>query len=308
MFDADEFEAKAIVFAERALDVLRDESERAFWGAASLELLGKAALARHSPTLLADPADGNFSAVLLAAAGVIDPVSSPRTIPAKALWARIERASNQFRKSEAEKIASARNEYLHGTGDDFFSRLPPERWWGRFWHQFGLIAEAANRTIEDLLPASAISDVERLIATESDAILQQAQSRIDAAKVRYRAIQTGGVTEAAREEHKRIEARVGRYLYSADLDCPACGNSGQVSGDDVLFTEVEYPSTVDHRDPHSWEDPYAVHSIACEQFYCRHCYLLLDRWTQLEALSFEESLQVIDADYVVDWDGDYQNE
>jgi hypothetical protein len=53
-FDYDAIWLKAITFINRALDDTDDFEERAFWAACSLELLGKAALTKVNPALIAD--------------------------------------------------------------------------------------------------------------------------------------------------------------------------------------------------------------------------------------------------------------
>jgi len=64
--------AKAKVFLNRAMDTAPSRSfdEQALWASAALELLGKAALARVSPLLIAEPTEDGVN--VLIATGLIE--------------------------------------------------------------------------------------------------------------------------------------------------------------------------------------------------------------------------------------------
>lgn len=79
-------------FAARDAD---DFEQAALWAAHALELLGKAALAKTSPLLIADPQDDGRS--LLIAAGLSSDVSRFKSVPAKAVFSRCARAFPGFR-------------------------------------------------------------------------------------------------------------------------------------------------------------------------------------------------------------------
>lgn len=71
-YDHEAMWSKAKVFLNRAMDPGPDRSfdEQALWASAALELLGKAALARVSPLLIAEPTEDGAN--LLIATGLIE--------------------------------------------------------------------------------------------------------------------------------------------------------------------------------------------------------------------------------------------
>jgi hypothetical protein len=79
-YDPDRLWMKARMFIHRAMDGDREFEEQAFWAAAAFELLGKAALARVSPVLIANPNPDGHS--LLVASGLLEVDDKFFTIPA----------------------------------------------------------------------------------------------------------------------------------------------------------------------------------------------------------------------------------
>jgi hypothetical protein len=120
-FDYDAIWLKAITFINRALDDSDDFEERAFWAACSLELLGKAALTKVNPALIADiTADGN---ALLIATGIHDAASTFVSVQAKTVFKRCQSLAKEFDPGRALKIAANRNAYLH-SGAPFCTTIP----------------------------------------------------------------------------------------------------------------------------------------------------------------------------------------
>jgi hypothetical protein len=79
--------------------------------ACSLELLGKAALTKVNPALIADiTADGN---ALLIATGIHDDASTFVSVQAKTAFKRCQSLAKEFDLGRALKIAANRNGYLH---------------------------------------------------------------------------------------------------------------------------------------------------------------------------------------------------
>ena len=83
-FDPEGLWIKSCLFVNRALDPDREFEEQAFWACCALELLGKSALARVSPLLIANPVDNGDS--LLVASGLID--GRATSVQAKTVWSR----------------------------------------------------------------------------------------------------------------------------------------------------------------------------------------------------------------------------
>ncbi|MYS85232.1 hypothetical protein [Embleya scabrispora] len=131
-FDHEALWMKAKLFLNRAMDDddSRGFDEHALWAALALELLAKAALARVSPLLIAEPNEEGSN--LLIASGLVKGDAKFTSVRAKTLMARCHRAFKPFDQSEAMKIINGRNEYLHSSGTGFMA-IPAHLWWPRYW-------------------------------------------------------------------------------------------------------------------------------------------------------------------------------
>ena len=102
-YDHDALWLKAKMFINRAMDDgdMRSPDEKSLWAALSLELLGKAALARVSPTLIAEPTDDVVH--VLIASGLIR--GDGRFISARAQTSAKKRSSPSI--SEKRRLSRA---------------------------------------------------------------------------------------------------------------------------------------------------------------------------------------------------------
>jgi hypothetical protein len=106
-----------------------EEWQCGLWSGLALELLGRAALARISPTLLADHKDGNN---LLYALGFTPKAARfvPRSIEIGAVFERLNGLIPEFTKDLADFSVlhmQRRNQELH-SGDSSFDSLAPSSW------------------------------------------------------------------------------------------------------------------------------------------------------------------------------------
>ena len=149
-YDHEALWAKAKVFLNRAMDPGpgRAFDEQALWASAALELLGKAALARVSPLLIAEP--NEEGANILIAAGLIEGTAKFTSVSASTIFKRCQRAFRPFSAADALKFANARNEYLHGPTISSVT-VPPEAWWPRYWALASILVTAQDREIEELV-------------------------------------------------------------------------------------------------------------------------------------------------------------
>src|SRR3954453_7270508 len=130
-YDHDALWLKAKMFLNRAMDEeeTRPFDERALWATLALELLGKAALARTSPVLIAEPTEEGTN--LLIALGLMEGDAQFISVRAATVFRRCQRAFRPFSSDEAIKLTNARNEYLHGAVPGFTS-IPESAWWPLF--------------------------------------------------------------------------------------------------------------------------------------------------------------------------------
>lgn len=65
--------------------------------------------------------------------------------------------------------------------------------------------------------------------------------------------------------------------YRERRDCPACASSGEVSGDEVVDSHVEYPTFYDSDPEDPFDDPRSITlDITPYEFRCPVCHLVLD--------------------------------
>jgi hypothetical protein len=138
---------KSRVFMRRGLRANQggDLDEYQLWASLALELLGKSALAKVHPTLIADPT--HFQS-LFAACGVhLSP--DVKTISAKTLFERLSHLIRDFDTRThkiCEQMATRRNADLH-SGEAPFAAMSPEAWEKGFWYAAHLFVEDHDRII-----------------------------------------------------------------------------------------------------------------------------------------------------------------
>lgn len=263
-FDYDAIWLKAVTFINRALDDSEDFDERALWAACSLELLGKASLAKVNPALIADiAADGNS---LLIATGLHDDASTFVSVQAKTVFRRCQSLTKQFDLGRALKIAANRNGYLH-SGAPFCTTIPASTWWEQFWPLVSILLAAQDKELADFVGADRVQEIDQILTRSKQHAEQRCQTLIDRANLAYQRRQRGELLPA---EIAAIRTRVsGHFPYSTTYTCPACSNVGALRGSTTLNVEDVF----DYDEEGTYV--YSVSEIASEEFGCRSCGLLL---------------------------------
>lgn len=255
-----------------------DFEQAALWSASALELLAKAALAKVSPLLVADPADDGKS--LLIAAGLVADTSRFKSIPAKGLFSRCDRVFRGFSAQEAGWIAAKRNEELHSALSPFAS-IDADTWWERYWSQAVILIHAQDAELADFVGTSREPEVESHLARNRENVDRRVQALVERAQHRFRLAEE---SEDAWREIVELNARPG---FLADFQdptrCPACTDFGSLLGDAILDAEVEY-------DDEGWAPTEHV-VIAAEAFECEACGLRLHGLEYVEAAGLPDSFQ-----------------
>ena len=181
---------KAKVFINRAMDrePARSFDEQALWASAALELLGKAALARVSPLLIAEPTEDGVN--ILIATGLIEGTAKFTSVSAATVFKRCQKAFRPFSAEEALKFATARNEYMHGSGIGFMT-LPPNAWWPRYWALAAILIDAQDREIADLVGGDREKTVQDHLKQNAKNIEHRTESLIARAKQRLTQFRAG---------------------------------------------------------------------------------------------------------------------
>ena len=283
---ADALMGKSQTYIGRALaaKAARSMGEYQLWASLALELVGKAALAKIHPCLVADP---NSSASLFAAAGrSVD--TDIKTIIAKTVFDRLAHVSKRFDESTKKfctNMSEKRNAELH-SGEAPFEGVIASSWEGRYWHTAEIILEASDSSIEAWLGADKAKAPKELLAEYTHATEQAAKVRVQTAADAF-----GARPRKEREEAHAKAAAIGlwnmRYSFRQHADdiweaeCPACKSRSFLAG-------VKYDEEVSEDD--NEDDPYEELvdvSYVAEEFLCPSCNLHLESRDAIEAAGLE---------------------
>lgn len=295
-FDPEGLWMKSKLFINRALDAEREFEEQAFWACCALELLGKYALARVSPLLIANPMDDGNS--LLVASGLTE--GNATSVPAKAVWSRCQRAFKPFSEAEAKKLSVGRNEYIHAAGIGF-DAVPPHAWWPRFWSQAVILLHHMGLIVDDYVSRGDVDTVNAALATRREAVRLQLEARIQRARTMLS--QSRSATLSPRQL-KEWELKT-HYLtsYSEYVDCPACEGRATLYGDEVVEKDVVYGSG-------DWGEPdvQVTLTVAPVALVCSECRLELADYDLLLEAGFDGGFQVEGSGEDIEYEPEYNNE
>lgn len=289
-YDHEALWLKSKLFLNHAMDENepRTFEERALWASLALELLAKAALSRLSPLLIATPQeDGNN---LLIAAGAIAGDARFRSIPAHTLFGRCHKAFKPFNEKEANQIAQARNEYLHGAGIGF-EGLPEDAWWARFWAQASVLVDHLDHDLDGLVGTDRVARVQSYLSLNTKNLENRLESLLEHARqlvsLRNSTNPPGWVE---REFAKPKDLRAG-LPYSDDAVCPACEKDGLLEGSEISDYEVKFEQ-VGEDDYDQWVEL----TVDADYFSCRNCHLVLDGYELLELAELPVTFEAIDTE------------
>jgi hypothetical protein len=277
-FDHEALWIKAKLFVNRAMDDdFRSFDEQALWAALALELLAKAALARVSPLLVAEPNEEGTN--LLIASGLIAGEARFTSIRAKTLFARCHRAFKPFDQAEAMKIIGGRNEYLHSSGTGFLA-IPPDQWWPRFWAQAAVLVTALDKDTSELVGPDREGIVTAHLEQNARNIEQRTEALIERARQRLQQHRGGTLPAKVAAEWKtglNLSAHLG---YEETAECPACNSAGFLEGDDII--EIEELDAYE-----------AGLTVSSRYFSCPACRLVLDRYELIRQAGLPETFEAL---------------
>ncbi|WP_316779942.1 hypothetical protein [Streptomyces sasae] len=311
-FDHEALWIKAKLFLNRAMDDgSRSFDEQALWAALALELLAKAALARVSPLLIAEPNEEGTN--LLIASGLVKGEARFTSVRAKTLMARCHKAFKPFDQAEAEKIINGRNEYLHSSGAGFMA-IPPHAWWPRYWAQAAILVTALDRDIDELVGSDREPTVTKHLEQNAKNLEQRTEALIERAKQRRQQWLDGTLPAKVAAEWK-----TGLYLsatmgHSVTVTCPACESDGLLEGDDVANVEINHPpirgyGLDEEYDSHYLDDVSVTLTIAADHFSCPGCQLVLNSYDLINQAGLDTEFDVEgDVDEYVGQEPEYGND
>jgi hypothetical protein len=261
---------KAKLFMERAAEQDRESDTFGLWAAMGLELLARSALAKISPTLLAEP-DKDQRNILHALGHGSG--ASPKSISTMQVLLLCRTLVPEFTEEEfkaASSIISRRNDELH-TGSAAFHEYPIQNWLPGFYRCCKVLSEYQDESLSTLFGVE-----EAVIAEQS---LQRAEaSTLSAVKAQIAAhLRVFQAKDA--EERKVLMAEAKQKSESLAhaghhrVACPSCGSVATVQGDVYGGERVEhYERVITVRQ-----------SVVPTRFACIACGLKLAGYAELHA-------------------------
>ena len=292
-YDHEALWSKAKVFLNRAMDPDSGRSfdEQALWASAALELLGKAALARVSPLLIAEPTEEGVN--ILIATGLIEGSARFTSVSASTIFKRCQRAFRPFSAAEAQQFAAARNEYLHGSEIGFIT-LAPQAWWPRYWALATVLITAQDREIEDLVGPDRIGIVQDYLRAELQNIEHRTEALVARAIRRLAQYRAGTLPAKIQADWQSNRDLTLSLKYSTTVTCPACGDLGALEGDDD--SDVAYEYDYDDEAESGFRSAWAEITVPAEYFSCSTCHLVLDGYELISQAGLPETFMAIDDD------------
>lgn len=290
-YDHEALWSKAKVFLNRAMDSESGRSfdEQALWASAALELLGKAALARVSPLLIAEPTEDGTN--VLIATGLIEGTAQFTSVRASTIFKRCQKAFRPFSASDAQKFANARNEYLHGS-DIGFMALAPQAWWPRYWALASILVTAQDRDIEDLVGPDRVPVVEGRLEQNAKNVEHRTEALISRARQRLVQYRAGTLPARIQAEWRTNPDLTISLSYSTTATCPACEAEGSLEGDDDSDKSYDY----DYDDEYGYTSVSATISVPAEYFSCPTCHLGLDGYELISQAGLSDTFEAVDDD------------
>lgn len=221
---------KAKVYARRAHNEPVDSALFAFWMSLALELLARSALASIHPVLLADPREQDN---IHYAFGII-PKSVPKSIPAKALFARCSVFIPGFTDKMSAHcliVADRRNSELH-SGEASFEGLDNSKWLPATYEVMEVLLAHLQYDFADLLGSHGEVAILAL-KDRRDSITREVQEKLAAARKSYRELSAEDRESRTPATNQQIEAWLKDSKYRKKCSCPACENTAVIGGETV---------------------------------------------------------------------------
>lgn len=217
--------AKAQRYAEEMLTYSRDDWHFGLLSALVLEFLARAALAKVSPTLLAEPKDWNNIYFSLGFA----PTASkflPRSIGVSTVFVRLREILPTFTpelEGFAAQHTNRRNEEFH-SGSVPFDGLKTT-WLGIYYQTCSVLLASIGESLPLLFGTEEAKVAEKLIAASRDESAKAVMKSVAAHKTVWESKDSKDQTKLKGQATAWATRQAGHRVV-----CPACGNDALVSG------------------------------------------------------------------------------
>ena len=305
--------AKSQVYIRRGLRAQADEDteEYQLWASLALELLGKAALAKVHPALVADPT--HYQSLFAACGRQLSP--DIKTITAKTLFERlshIEKTFDSRHQRFCEQMAIRRNAELH-SGESPFSGMSADAWEREFWSAIEIVLGMQEETLESWLGAEDSNAPAKIIEQANEALQWAVRNRITRCREDFvRKYQDPKRRQEIIEESKKLIWNDYTWDGRDRCTCPACSSSGFLGG--TLWNEevIQSDPGLHEYGPDGeefYEPPSEVveKTFTTEAFACLVCDLRLHGTNEIIAAELREEFSNREA-REREFEGDYGND
>ena len=311
--ERDALYGKSQVYIRRGLRAQNDNDTQEYqlWASLALELLGKAALAKVHPSLIADPT--HYQSLFAACGRQLTP--DIKTITAKTLFERLRHVDKAFdsrHQSFCEQMALRRNAELH-SGESPFSGMSPEAWEREFWGAMEIVLAMQDETLDSWLGAEDSKAPAKIIKQAKEALQWVVQHRISRCKEDFeKKYQDPKLRQKIIEESKKLLWEKKNWDAVDRERCPACHSSGFLGGTEWHEHVIDTAApTYVYDDYGDWcGDPpmETVEKIfSVEAFECLTCGLHFYGINEIAAADLPDEFTLTE-DRVREFEPDYGNE
>lgn len=219
---------KATLFMGRAMEQDREQETFGLWAAMGLELLARSALAKVSPTLLAEPEKDHRNVLHALGLGSGNPPKSIATAQVLALCRSLIADFTEAEMKAASALIGRRNEELH-TGAASFLNFQTQTWLPAFYRCCKVLAEFQGESLTSLLGPDEAQVAEKTLKETENNLLDKIKSLIAAHKKVFDAKEVGERERLAAEAEEQ-GLRLSHQKHHR-VKCPACTCTATVQGD-----------------------------------------------------------------------------
>ncbi len=235
-FDYNNLYQKSKLYIQRALNEDRESDLFPFWLSLSLELLSRSALAKVSPSLLAEISPQNNSNLLYAFG--FETTIKPKSISISEVFNRMSKIGIEYTE-EDKKISTAiieqRNTELH-SGMKGFIEYPVSLWLGDFYRVCKIILTHLGLDLIDFLGTEEAIAAELMITKEAADLKKQVLDKIQSYKKEFFELSQN----IQDERRKSAQLEIRKYLNNAKfIKCPVCDSIASLSGKLINFSEAK---------------------------------------------------------------------
>jgi hypothetical protein len=273
---------KAKLYARRAMATPREDATFGLWATLALEFLARSTIAFVHPVLVADPQEPQY---LLYAFGFRTD-RGPRSIPAKAVFARCEAMIPDFTDTErifAMTLVERRNAELH-SGSPAFHEYPSSEWLADYFRVCEVLLAFQGRALGHLIGAEEAKTARRLIRASESNVRGTVLGEIARCREAFEALDPGDQTARSAEGQLTAQASVLGRALGRRYRCPACNSFGAQLGQRVRAS-----------DPVAEEDIILIRTVVLPtRFRCYACGLRLRNHAQLHFAGLGDQFTVDD--------------